>query len=416
MTIVRALLIAALVGVCAAALAAPQAMGVVPEVAAKSGCAVVVKGAVKVPTREIQLGLPISYRFPEKSYTVADTTLVPLRPVIEWLGGTLTVENGGASVAAHLPFGEGKDHALIFDVGALSATLWGALSAGSEGTDAPLVPDADAGDPPPGDAGVTELHLTVTSMMALPILQSNGVTYVTARGLLQAVNLVVSPAVTLTWDGDHRTVTFHQESISTDLTLRDWTTALFASIETEKGSMLIHLCQDDAPATVNNFVSLAQKGFYDGLTFHRVETGAGFQLIQGGDPTGNGSGGPGYTIKREISPRLTHKEGAVAMARSLDPDSAGSQFYICNCAIPQLDGGYAVFGYVVDGLDVSRKIVKGDTMQKVTIVTLWPITVVAPDGTKAEGYCTLPMQKVVSAIDVRAVGGSVTTPMSGSEE
>jgi peptidyl-prolyl cis-trans isomerase B (cyclophilin B) len=138
-------------------------------------------------------------------------------------------------------------------------------------------------------------------------------------------------------------------------------------IQTAKGSMDVELYGKEAPETVNNFVKLIKKGFYNGLTFHRVETGAGFELIQGGCPKGDGTGGPGWNIKREISPRLRHWEGAIAMARSADPDSAGSQFYICNCEIGQLDDEYAVFGKVTKGLEVSKKIAVGDKMLKVTV-------------------------------------------------
>jgi len=122
----------------------------------------------------------------------------------------------------------------------------------------------------------------------------------------------------------------------------------------------------DMPNTVANFVKLAQAKFYDGLTFHRVETEKDFQLIQGGDPSGNGSGGPGYQINMEKS-KLIHKTGALAMARSADPDSAGCQFYITYCDIPQLDGNYAVFGWVKSGLDVVKNVKVGDKMKSITV-------------------------------------------------
>src|SRR5690606_37348663 len=107
-----------------------------------------------------------------------------------------------------------------------------------------------------------------------------------------------------------------------------------------------------APVTVNNFVFLARDRFYDGLTFHRVE--AGF-VIQGGDPAGDGSGGPGYSIPDEAS-ALRHVDGALAMAKSARPDSAGSQFYITLGAQPDLDDRYTVFGAVTSGKDVARAI------------------------------------------------------------
>jgi len=136
-----------------------------------------------------------------------------------------------------------------------------------------------------------------------------------------------------------------------------------AIIETEKGTIKLQMFPDSAPNTVANFIYLAKKGFYDGLTFHRVEPDF---VIQGGDPNGNGTGGPGYHIKAEFNSRK-HLEGTVAMARSDDPDSAGSQFYICLAPQPSLDGKYTVFGQVIEGMDVVKKIKVGDKMLKVTV-------------------------------------------------
>jgi len=137
-----------------------------------------------------------------------------------------------------------------------------------------------------------------------------------------------------------------------------------ATITMEKGGAIeIELHPDSAPKTAENFVTLAKKGFYNGLTFHRVEPGF---VAQGGDPNGNGTGGPGYSIKAEFNER-PHKRGAVAMARAADPDSAGSQFYICLAPAPFLDGKYTVFGQVVKGMDVVDKIQIGDKMKSVTI-------------------------------------------------
>ena len=137
-----------------------------------------------------------------------------------------------------------------------------------------------------------------------------------------------------------------------------------ATIVTEKGTIKFELYEKEAPITAKNFIELAQTGFYDGLTFHRVEPGF---VIQGGDPKGDGTGGAGKTIPLEINPALTHKKGAVAMARSSDPNSASSQFYICLEDAQFLDKNYAIFGQVIQGQDVVEKIVKGDKMQKVTI-------------------------------------------------
>ena len=137
-----------------------------------------------------------------------------------------------------------------------------------------------------------------------------------------------------------------------------------ATITMEKGGEIkIEFFPQDAPKTVENFVTLAKKGFYDGLTFHRVEPGF---VVQGGDPKGNGTGGPGYKIKAEFN-KQQHLRGAVAMARSNDPDSAGSQFYIVLAPAHFLDGKYTVFGKVTSGMDVVDKIKIGDKMKTVKI-------------------------------------------------
>jgi len=135
-------------------------------------------------------------------------------------------------------------------------------------------------------------------------------------------------------------------------------------IETKHGEILIELYPDSAPNTVANFKALAGRGFYDGLTFHRVI--AGF-MAQGGDPDGTGMGGPGYKVKAEFNDRK-HIRGTVAMARSASPDSAGSQFYICFAPQPHLDGQYTIFGQVVEGMDVVDQIKQGDVMTKVSVL------------------------------------------------
>ncbi|MCE5300718.1 MAG: peptidylprolyl isomerase [Spirochaetia bacterium] len=136
-----------------------------------------------------------------------------------------------------------------------------------------------------------------------------------------------------------------------------------AVIETEKGTIKFTFFSNDAPNTCANFIKLAEKGFYNGLVFHRVVPGF---VIQGGCPQGIGTGGPGYNIKAEFNGN-PHLEGTVAMARSRDPDSAGSQFYICLADQPGLDGEYTVFGQVTEGIDVVHEIRRGDVMTKVFI-------------------------------------------------
>ena len=127
--------------------------------------------------------------------------------------------------------------------------------------------------------------------------------------------------------------------------------------------MKAELYPDVAPNTVNNFISLVKKGFYDGLIFHRVI--AGF-MIQGGDPEGSGIGGPGYSIKGEFNYNgfdnsLKHSRGVLSMARAQHPDSAGSQFFIMHANAPHLDGQYAAFGKLIEGEDVLDKIASVDT-------------------------------------------------------
>ena len=134
---------------------------------------------------------------------------------------------------------------------------------------------------------------------------------------------------------------------------------------TMKGGDVIRLelYPDIAPTSVNNFISLVNKKFYDGLIFHRVIKGF---MIQGGCPEGSGMGGPGYSIKGEFAQNgfennLKHTEGVLSMARSMDPDSAGSQFFIMHKNAPHLDGGYAAFGKVIEGMDVVNKIAETPT-------------------------------------------------------
>lgn len=127
----------------------------------------------------------------------------------------------------------------------------------------------------------------------------------------------------------------------------------------ELGTMEIELFPTVAPNTVSNFISLVQKGYYDGVIFHRVIPGF---MIQGGDPTGTGSGGPGYSIKGEFNQNgfrnsLKHTRGVISMARTSIPDSAGSQFFIMVERAPHLDGAYAGFGQVIKGIEVADKIV-----------------------------------------------------------
>lgn len=154
------------------------------------------------------------------------------------------------------------------------------------------------------------------------------------------------------------------------------------TFETTRGTIKVELYPEIAPNTVNNFISLIQKGFYDGTIFHRVIPGF---MIQGGDPEGTGMGGPGYGIKGEFATNgfkndLKHTTGVLSMARSQRPNSAGSQFFIMVDDAPHLDGQYAAFGKVTEGIDVAQAIVSSprdwsdrpredQVMTKVTVET-----------------------------------------------
>lgn len=161
-----------------------------------------------------------------------------------------------------------------------------------------------------------------------------------------------------------------------DVSVKGLNDGLYAKVQTDKGDILLFLDHKNAPLSVANFVGLAEgsientfrgKGepFFDGLTFHRVVDNF---VIQGGDPMGNGSGGPGYSFRNEISPNITHsRTGTLAMANS-GPNTNGSQWYITHRPTPELDGNYNVFGFVVTGMDVVNDIVVGDKMNKVEII------------------------------------------------
>lgn len=166
------------------------------------------------------------------------------------------------------------------------------------------------------------------------------------------------------------------------------------TITMENGDVIkAELYPEIAPNTVNNFISLVKKGFYNGLNFHRIINGF---MIQGGCPEGTGMGGPNYSIKGEFSQNgfkndLKHTEGVLSMARSMRPDSAGSQFFIMHKAAPHLDGAYAAFGKVIEGMDVVNKIATTRTTygdrpvkeQKMASVTVDTFGIDSPEPEKA---------------------------------
>lgn len=138
-----------------------------------------------------------------------------------------------------------------------------------------------------------------------------------------------------------------------------------ATIETDRGVIKLELFADKAPKTVANFEKLANSGFYDGITFHRVISDF---MIQGGDPTGTGCGGPGYTFEDEFHPDLRHDGPGVLSMANAGSNTNGSQFFITHVPCPWLDGKHSVFGKVLEGQNVVDTIEQGDVMNKVTVV------------------------------------------------
>jgi peptidyl-prolyl cis-trans isomerase B (cyclophilin B) len=139
--------------------------------------------------------------------------------------------------------------------------------------------------------------------------------------------------------------------------------SLIANFDTDRGPIRVELAPDKAPLTVANFLNLAKRGFYNGLSFHRVINDF---MIQGGCPQGTGTGGPGYKFEDEANNGLRHERGVLSMANA-GPNTNGSQFFITHVATPWLDGKHTVFGKVVSGLDVVDAVKQGDTIKSVTI-------------------------------------------------
>jgi cyclophilin family peptidyl-prolyl cis-trans isomerase len=186
-------------------------------------------------------------------------------------------------------------------------------------------------------------------------------------------------------------------------------TVYVATIVTDKGNIVAELYQD-TPESLNNFVTLALNGFYDGLTFHRVEPDF---VIQGGDPLGDGGGGPGYTIPGEFA--HTHPRGALAWARTGDevnPErrSSGSQFYITLEETPFLDGAYSVFGYVLEGMDVAGQIAAGDVIQRIDIAEGGASQLPTPTPTPEPKPATLQDGRPLAAVAVAEREGYFNVP------
>ena len=180
-----------------------------------------------------------------------------------------------------------------------------------------------------------------------------------------------------------------------------------------KGNIKIELYPEIAPNTVNNFISLIKKGYYDGLIFHRIIRGF---MIQGGDPRGTGMGGPGYSIRGEFSANgftndLKHTEGVLSMARTMDPNSAGSQFFLMTSVSPHLDGQYAAFGKVIEGLNLIMDLEKvktsfGDKPLEDVVMEMVTVNTFGVDFPEPEG----PMRAANSPVSmVRSIPASAAT-------
>ncbi len=180
-----------------------------------------------------------------------------------------------------------------------------------------------------------------------------------------ALSLVLLVACSSKPKATKKDVEYGPEPVLTGFT-PDPAKTIEVTLNTNKGKIVMDLFQDLAPESVNNFATLANSGYYDGVIFHRIIKDF---MIQGGDPTGTGSGNPGYSIKGEFAANgydnpLEHTRGVLSMARSQNPDSAGSQFFIMHGDSPHLDGNYAAFGIVTEGMDIVDEIahaeVKGE--------------------------------------------------------
>jgi peptidyl-prolyl cis-trans isomerase B (cyclophilin B) len=179
---------------------------------------------------------------------------------------------------------------------------------------------------------------------------------------LLALALLALPFSALAQHGDDDG---HGHGPATRVYKRDYskTDKLFAEIKTHEGTMKFELLFKQAPNTVSNFVHLVDSGYYKGTTFHRVIQGF---MIQGGDPKGDGTGGPGWTIADELTPGLKHETGTLSMANA-GPGTGGSQFFVCHAPQPHLDGRHAIFGKMVSGYDVATRVEKGDPILGIKI-------------------------------------------------
>lgn len=178
---------------------------------------------------------------------------------------------------------------------------------------------------------------------------------------MQPFSSLIRPALVLAAFGGLTMMSTAQDSPAPAPALTD----IQATIKTSKGAIKVLIYASKAPVTAANFLNLAKRGYYNGVTFHRVVEDF---VIQGGDPSGTGKGGPGYFIENEVAPDLKHEEkGVLSMARKREPDTNGSQFFITLDATPHLDGGYSIFGRVLEGIEVAEKIEVGDKIESIEV-------------------------------------------------
>ena len=202
----------------------------------------------------------------------------------------------------------------------------------------------------------------VSSSMLDSIIYKKGETeFMTMRGLTRIGGIILGLATLLLMSCAGTTPSRKTYSAPPSMEI-DISKQYTATIETQKGNLVLELFANDVPVTVNNFVFLAREKFYDGTTFHRVIPDF---MAQGGDPTGTGTGGPGYSFADEFTER-THVAGALSMANS-GPNTNGSQFFITYTPQHHLDGKHSVFGQLVNGMDVLEEIEQGDTIVRITI-------------------------------------------------
>ncbi len=210
--------------------------------------------------------------------------------------------------------------------------------------------------------GMRVLYLALAASLALGLVGCKPKKTESAATPTATVAQKAGEMETMDYVSDAPVRSFDKPEVVTDHKKYDY----YAEIDTSKGKIVIDLLEDSAPNTVNSFVFLALHHYFDGLKWHRVVPGF---VAQTGDPTGTGAGGPGYQFGLEIDPNLSYDAaGWVGMARTNDPNTNGSQFFITLAPTPHLTGQYTIFGKVVEGMDVVEKLTQQDTIQTVRIL------------------------------------------------